>query len=222
MRERAGVRRRPGHERRRWRRRRAARLVLPPARVHHPRRQPVLDRRAARRAHAGVDQRAVRAAQRPAAPRAAPGRHARRPWGDRFSDARPLHPAAAGAPRRAQALERHRLRRPAACRRRELRRYVSLPFELNEGDGALRAWIELEHGRPKSGTVDLALRAVSMRLAAKVEPLVVEQVQGGWRRGATTTASPSRCRTSASSPATACAGRRVTCRWPGSSARGRR
>ena len=61
---------------------------------------------------------------------------------------------------------------------KELRRYVSLPFELNEGDGALRAWIELDHGRPKSGTVDLALRAVSMRLAAKVEPLVVEQVQG--------------------------------------------
>ena len=61
---------------------------------------------------------------------------------------------------------------------KELRRYVSLPFELNEGDGALRAWIELEHGRPKSGTVDLALRAVAMRLAANVEPLVVEQVQG--------------------------------------------
>jgi uncharacterized protein (TIGR02099 family) len=61
---------------------------------------------------------------------------------------------------------------------KELRRYVSLPFELNEGDGALRAWIELDHGRPMSGTVDLALRAVSMRLASNVEPLVVEQVQG--------------------------------------------
>ncbi|WP_298833622.1 YhdP family protein [uncultured Piscinibacter sp.] len=60
----------------------------------------------------------------------------------------------------------------------ELRRYVDLPFELNEGDGALRAWIELDRGRPRSGTVDLALRAVSLRLAQHVEPLVVEQVQG--------------------------------------------
>ncbi len=61
---------------------------------------------------------------------------------------------------------------------KELRRYVALPFELNEGDGALRAWIELDHGRLKSGTVDLALRAVAMRLSSNAEPLVVEQVQG--------------------------------------------
>ena len=61
---------------------------------------------------------------------------------------------------------------------KELRRYVDLPFELNEGDGALRAWVELARGRPVSGTVDVALRAVSMRLAGNVEPLVVEQVQG--------------------------------------------
>lgn len=60
----------------------------------------------------------------------------------------------------------------------ELRRYVDLPFELNQGDGALRAWIELAEGRPKSGTVDLALRAVELRLSKQVEPLVIEQVQG--------------------------------------------
>jgi len=60
----------------------------------------------------------------------------------------------------------------------ELRRYVDLPFELNEGDGALRAWIELSEGKPRAATVDLALRAVALRLARDVEPLVVEQVQG--------------------------------------------
>lgn len=60
----------------------------------------------------------------------------------------------------------------------ELRRYVELPFELNEGDGALRAWIDLAEGRPKGATVDLALRAVALRLSQKVEPLVIEQVQG--------------------------------------------
>ena len=60
----------------------------------------------------------------------------------------------------------------------ELRRYVDLPFELNEGDGALRAWIDVAEGRPKGATVDLALRAVALRLSQKVEPLVIEQVQG--------------------------------------------
>ena len=60
----------------------------------------------------------------------------------------------------------------------ELRRYVDLPFELTQGDGALRAWIELAEGRPSSGTVDLALRAVALRLAKNVEPLVFEQVEG--------------------------------------------
>ena len=61
---------------------------------------------------------------------------------------------------------------------KELRRYVTLPFELDEGDGAVRAWIDLTTGRPTAVTADVALRAVSMRLAANVEPLVVEQVQG--------------------------------------------
>lgn len=61
---------------------------------------------------------------------------------------------------------------------KELRRYVTLPFELDEGDGAVRAWIDLTTGRPTAVTADVALRAVSMRLAADVEPLVVEQVQG--------------------------------------------
>ena len=93
----------------------------------------------------------------------------------------------------------------------ELRRYVDLPFELTQGDGALRAWIELAEGRPRSGTVDLALRAVALRLATNVEPLVFEQVEGrlvgqAGRRGRVA----SRCSVSASSPATACAGRRAT------------
>ena len=61
---------------------------------------------------------------------------------------------------------------------RELRRYVTLPFQLDEGDGAVRAWIDLKEGSPTAVTADVALRAVSMQLAANVEPLVVEQVQG--------------------------------------------
>ena len=46
----------------------------------------------------------------------------------------------------------------------ELRRRVTLPFELSEGDGALRGWFDLREGQPTSASVDLALRAVALRL----------------------------------------------------------
>ena len=61
---------------------------------------------------------------------------------------------------------------------RELRQHVALPFELSEGDGALRGWFELKDGQPHAATVDVALRAVSMRLASNVEPLTVAEVEG--------------------------------------------
>jgi uncharacterized protein (TIGR02099 family) len=61
---------------------------------------------------------------------------------------------------------------------RELRRHVDLPFELSEGEGVLRAWLEIAEGTPRSATVDLALRSVSLRLAHKVDPLDFEQVEG--------------------------------------------
>lgn len=60
----------------------------------------------------------------------------------------------------------------------ELRRHVALPFELTEGDGAVRAWIDLRGGELSAVTADLALRAVSLRLAPEVEPLAVVQLQG--------------------------------------------
>ena len=61
---------------------------------------------------------------------------------------------------------------------RELRRYLTLPFELSEGDGALRGWFEVREGQPESATVDLALRAVTLRLDKSVEPLEFEQIEG--------------------------------------------
>jgi uncharacterized protein (TIGR02099 family) len=60
----------------------------------------------------------------------------------------------------------------------ELRRYVTLPFELSEGDGALRGWFEVHEGQPEGATVDLALRAVTLRLDKSVEPLEFEQIEG--------------------------------------------
>ena len=61
---------------------------------------------------------------------------------------------------------------------RELRRHVALPFELSEGDGALRGWFELKDGQAQAAIVDLALRAVTLRLDGSVQPLQVAQVEG--------------------------------------------
>ena len=61
---------------------------------------------------------------------------------------------------------------------RQLKQHVTLPFELAEGNGALRGWFELDDGEPRAATIDLALRAVSMRLAADVEPLAFERLEG--------------------------------------------
>ena len=63
----------------------------------------------------------------------------------------------------------------------QLRRHVDLPFDLTQGDGALRAWVELRDGQPQGATVDLALRAVALRLdapSAALAPLEFQQVQG--------------------------------------------
>ena len=59
-----------------------------------------------------------------------------------------------------------------------LRQHVALPFELSEGVGALRSWVDMKDGQPIAATVDVALRAVTLRLAPDVDPLSVEEVQG--------------------------------------------
>ncbi|MEJ6005937.1 YhdP family protein [Paucibacter sp. AS339] len=61
---------------------------------------------------------------------------------------------------------------------RELRRHIDLPFELSEGDGALRAWIDIKGGGLKAVTVDMGLRSVKMRLAPTAEQLALEQIEG--------------------------------------------
>ncbi len=58
-----------------------------------------------------------------------------------------------------------------------LRRHLDLPFELNTGRGALRAWTEVRDGGAQATTVDLALRDVWLRLAATLAPLELTDVQ---------------------------------------------
>jgi uncharacterized protein (TIGR02099 family) len=55
----------------------------------------------------------------------------------------------------------------------ELRRHVDLPFDLNEGRGALRAWLELQAGHWREMTADVALADVSVRMAKTLEPLAL-------------------------------------------------
>jgi len=59
-----------------------------------------------------------------------------------------------------------------------LRRHVTLPFELGEGDGALRAWVDIADGSPRKATLDFALRAVSLQLAPALQPLQLQQLLG--------------------------------------------
>ena len=59
-----------------------------------------------------------------------------------------------------------------------LRRHVQLPFDLREGVGALRGWFDLKDGQPVAATVDLALRAVALRLAPDVDVLDVDELEG--------------------------------------------
>ncbi|HEX6722165.1 MAG TPA: DUF3971 domain-containing protein [Burkholderiaceae bacterium] len=59
-----------------------------------------------------------------------------------------------------------------------LRTHVDLPFELNQGRGALRAWVDMTEGQPGAATVDLALRDVGLRLSKQVQPLQFEHLSG--------------------------------------------
>lgn len=59
-----------------------------------------------------------------------------------------------------------------------LGQYVTLDARIREGSGALRAWIDVEDGRPAGGAADLALARVDAVLGEKLEPLVLRQLTG--------------------------------------------
>ena len=44
---------------------------------------------------------------------------------------------------------------------RQLKQYITLPFALQEGFGAARAWVDIREGTPRAATVDVALHAVT-------------------------------------------------------------
>ena len=60
----------------------------------------------------------------------------------------------------------------------QLRRHVDLPFQLSEGDGAVRAWGQFKDGQPVAATLDLALRSVRLRLLESAPELDLERIEG--------------------------------------------
>ncbi|HZW72198.1 MAG TPA: DUF3971 domain-containing protein, partial [Caldimonas sp.] len=99
-------------------------------------------------------------------------------WGDRFSlRGRFTQPLFARASEWRQWSGRAYVELPRADLS-ELRRRVTLPFELSEGDGALRGWFDLQDGQAVAASLDVALRAVALRLDKSIEPLEFEQVDG--------------------------------------------
>jgi uncharacterized protein (TIGR02099 family) len=53
-----------------------------------------------------------------------------------------------------------------------------LPLQLEAGDGALRAWIEVHDGQPRGVQADVALRSVALRFAGFDAPLQIQRLQG--------------------------------------------
>ena len=59
-----------------------------------------------------------------------------------------------------------------------LRHHVDLPVDLQQGEAALRAWVDWDQGLPQALTLDVALRQVSARLTGDLAPLAFSELGG--------------------------------------------
>jgi uncharacterized protein (TIGR02099 family) len=60
----------------------------------------------------------------------------------------------------------------------QLRNYCDLGVDLSRGAGSLRAWVDVDHAQAIGATADLALQAVTVKVAADLEALDLERVSG--------------------------------------------
>ena len=58
------------------------------------------------------------------------------------------------------------------------RAWFDYPWDIQQGQGALRLWLTLERGEVKQATADLALTQVAASLGAELAPLALASVQG--------------------------------------------
>ncbi len=61
---------------------------------------------------------------------------------------------------------------------RRLGQYVTLDARIREGEGAVRAWIDVEDGRAVGATADLALARVDAVLGPRLDPLQLRDLTG--------------------------------------------
>ena len=66
----------------------------------------------------------------------------------------------------------------AAALRRALPQLGTLPFELQSGEGALRAWIDVRDGHARGALADVALRDVELLFAGHEQVLPLQQLSG--------------------------------------------
>ncbi len=66
----------------------------------------------------------------------------------------------------------------------ELRRYADLGMDLQQGNGAVRAWVDISEATVTTATADVALAEVSATLGAGLKPLELQSIRGrlGGRR----------------------------------------
>ncbi|HET9821579.1 MAG TPA: YhdP family protein [Burkholderiaceae bacterium] len=67
------------------------------------------------------------------------------------------------------------------ARAEAVRDHLPLPFQLDEGEGALRLWVTWRDGVARAATADIALRDVRLAFADVSEPLRVAELQGRLR-----------------------------------------
>ena len=60
----------------------------------------------------------------------------------------------------------------------ELRRYADVGVDVQQGQGALRAWVDVNRGQVVAATADVALAAVSVTLGPDLQPLTLQSVRG--------------------------------------------
>lgn len=60
----------------------------------------------------------------------------------------------------------------------ELRRYADVGVDLQQGHGAVRAWVDVNRGQVTAATADVALAAVSVTLEPNLQPLALQRVRG--------------------------------------------
>ncbi|HWW03748.1 YhdP family protein [Collimonas sp.] len=56
--------------------------------------------------------------------------------------------------------------------------YFDYPFEVNQGKGAVQAWLDLDHAKVRNFTADLQLNGLAVRLRPDLQPLALENVSG--------------------------------------------